>query len=507
MSREHFSDRIKRHEAPVDPNAWADMEALLDGKAAATPKKRSGRKFLGLLLLLIIFTGAGLYGIGAFQGSTEQKTQENTEALNGQQRPVADTLSSAKEGRATTQNEDGRGQTQVDAGESASNDLSFTRTAKGAVDGELKPDKEYSSSSAEVPVASINRNNTTISEGNNDAKELQPSGSLAQEEEVASSSPQEIASSKSMDGSAEEGALAVDQVQSSHSAYEVKDDTTADDQLHAGEALDVGSSEQIGPEPEGNEGQPGEETAAELEEDERVRERKDVQKIETLDQSGTGGDLPSGITSVGLILNEGRPKGPPILESTSTTNSISLDRVSFFIGYSQVSTDFFIDSDDKLSGNRWNLGITYLLDERLSVVSEYGIGRMSAFASVANGIRRESMNFGIQHINLRYLVKEGNISEVRLYGGLGYGRFDTETYIDPATSTTPNPGPIDLVRRASDIVTIDAGISGLCTLGNILIESRMGIMYSNRFADGGWLDNWGVNIYWRPRKKAVKQLN
>lgn len=94
MSKQHFSNRIKEYEAPLNPGAWEAMDALLDGKVAKPGANGSGRKYLWLILLLVVLSAAGLYGSGVLDQNREandlEKLSKNNHAVSDQVRPSTD---------------------------------------------------------------------------------------------------------------------------------------------------------------------------------------------------------------------------------------------------------------------------------------------------------------------------------------------------------------------------------------------------------------------------------
>lgn len=457
MSNDHFSNRIKEHEAPLDPGAWSAMEALLDGNGAMPAPRSSGRKYMGLILLLAILTGAGLYGLGAFDGfqpdSAVQTLKENNTAAMDLDRSAENAADSGSDSEFSAEN-----------AERVSPD---SRTAAGV----RKP--------AEVE---------TTEETDNKASE-------ASDLEMG-------VLPTSGDNTVQEAGSETNQGQSSHELMN-KDEGQA--------ILDKEMMADIHVEADGSEPSPINELAQKDGEgtykagpanrvDKTLPAEIGIQTIEPSIRPGIGGSIPSGITSIGMSLYESRLKVPSVA-IPSLTNPIPIQRVSFYAGYTQVSTDVIVSTDNELTGHRFNVGISYWLTERLSLETEFGNASLSLATTVANGTKHESMRLNAQHVHLKYRFLETRTFDLKFYGGVGYGKFVYEWYIRPTIG--PVPSPSDRTKESSNIATLDFGLSVLCKWGDFLVmETQLGIMHNDAFSHGSIMDNYGVNFYWTPRRKV-----
>lgn len=268
-----------------------------------------------------------------------------------------------------------------------------------------------------------------------------------------------------------------------------KKDESADD--HRAEAM---------PEEAVNEAKSSQSESLGEEVDTTIARGKDVPGIEPSIIPGTGGDIPSGFTTIRMNGYESRPKGVPQPEVSTSVTTFPIENVSFFIGYAEAGTTFGFRSDRGLTGGRFNLGVSYLLSERLRLETEYGNTTISFIGQVSNGQKNEKVSFRGQHVHLKYRLTENDFGELRLYGGGGYGKYVYDSFINPQTG--PFAPPIEIVNETSNVASLDFGLAGLCTWGNIWLETRFGIMYNQAFNGGAIILNYGASVYFRPWKNS-----
>ncbi|GAB5526948.1 MAG: hypothetical protein Roseis2KO_48200 [Roseivirga sp.] len=508
MSKQHFSNRIKEHEAPLDPAAWEAMDALLDGKVAKPGANGSGRKYLWLILLLVVLSAAGLYGSGVLEQNREandlEKLSKNNHAVSDQLSPSADPEGSSEgETKSATDqtNEKNTGPVDDPAGKS---DLS----SRG------KNDTEQKAQSAKQAWSS----NSTDSRSDGE-KENSPQQEAARPNSTdgpaLKQKPAEIRE-QSMTGLNDniDAPLAVERKTEGHEKAQVVENS-AGETISKDLTNETNTSEPVSVKGKNNESVDNHKVEATPEEavneaksslPEFVEEQADTTIVKVRDVPGiapsiipgTGGDIPSGFTTIRMDGYESRPKGVPQPEVSNVVTTFPIENVSFFIGYAEAGTRFGFPADKGLTGGRFNLGVSYTLSDRLRLETEYGNTNISFVGQVSNGQKNEKVSFRGQHVHLKYRLAENNFGELRLYGGGGYGKYVYDSFVNPQTG--PFAPPIEIVNEASNVVSLDFGLAGLCTWSNIWLETRFGIMHNQAFNGGSIILNYGASIYFNPWK-------
>ncbi len=510
MSKQHFSNRVKEYETPLDPVAWEAMDALLDGKVAKPGANGSGRKYLWLILLLVVLSAAGLYGSGVLDQNREandlEKLSENNNAVSDQVRPSTDPEGSS-EGEAKSAgdqtNESNADPTDDPAGKS---DLSSRR--------ENDPDPKTQST------RQVRSSNSTDNQSDRE-KEDSPRQAAALPNSTdnpdLTRKPAEIRAQR-MTGLNDntEAQLAVERKREGHEKDQSADNSSTEiisqglpDETNTGEPRSVKGKKNESaddhrvaamPEETVDVAKSSQSEFLEEEADTTLVKGKDVPGIEPSIRPGTGGDIPSGFTTIRMNGYESRPKGVPQPEVSTGVTTFPIENVSFFIGYGEAGTTIGFDSDRGLTGGRFNLGASYLLSDRLRLETEYGNTTISFVGQVSNGQKNEKVSFRGQHVHLKYRLAENDFGELRLYGGGGYGKYVYDSFVKPQTG--PFAPPIEIVNEASNVVSLDFGLAGLCTWSNIALETRFGIMHNQAFNDGSIILNYGASIYFSPWKNS-----
>ncbi len=504
MSKEHFSDRIRGHEVPADAGAWENMEALLDGKAAAPGAKNSGRKYLGLILLLIVFTAAGLYGSGVLSGTQgEDSKQEIVQSNSAEADEVK--LHSGPEDGATEQgltnseNSNERQKSELGAGNANTRAEQRANMVNSWNSTEDRSEAQQPSASQQEATG-LSNSSESGQMIRNAEKEGYPSAGLKNKAETQA---------------IDEGDR--DMKSEVNEQLRVNSSDRVDTKDHPAEDLD-GESESVKSitggknqvqsvdetmvnpiaEKDVDQTVSGESGIAEDDTGDAIEKKKEVKSIDPSENSGIGGDLPSGFTTVRMDGYENRPAGVPEPEVSAPGTTFSIARVSFFGGYTDSANKFGFLMNRGFTGGRFIVGVSYLLSERLRLETEYGNTTLRLTSQVSNGQKNEKMNFIGQHVHLKYRLAENDFWELRVYGGGGYGKYVYDSFVNPQTG--PLAPPIEIVNDASNLLSMDFGLAGLCTWSNIWVETRFGFMYNQAFEGGGLIFSYGATVYYNPWK-------